>query len=583
MKKLALVAVFCLCAVIALMPSTAAAYNILDGFMNFEQYKEISFITDLPREKLKLIEVSQKTVDKSNYKIVSETDGKMRITFNEEYVRNLAVGEYSIKLECVDYSSVSPASQFYILPRIETQPENITVTEGADATFTIATADNTKVNYQWHCIKETSEDSEIVKKATKASYTISNVKKEHNNNRFFCELRYVGTNHSIPLCSAEVTLTVLHILEGAGQERKQGETLSFTTNIPSDKLLKAQVNGKDVDAQYYTRGTKDGNTLITLSGEYTKTLYPQEHTLTLKTTYGDVTADFTIKPSFEITRYFDDTITVNEGETATFKLEIEGEVEGYQWYVAKNPVVIDEAITGETGKSYTTPAVDRTYDGYSYFCAVTGLAGYIDYSGSVQLHVTGISYNVTEGAGQEWKQVDDASFTTDIPYGKTIAVQVDGNDVDSANYTLTKEGGFTQVTLNGTYTATLAVDEHRLTLKASDGTAEANFSITPAFVITRYFDDTITVKEGETATFTLEIEGTVEGYQWYVSKNPDVDPEAIPGATEISYTTPAVDRTYEGYSYFCVVTGLAGYDDYSGSVLLHVADIGYSVTEGAGQ
>ena len=57
-------------------------------------------------------------------------------------------------------------------------------------------------------------------------------------------------------------------------------------------------------------------------------------------------------------------------------------------------------------------------------------------------------------------------------------MQVDGNDVDSSNYTV-KEGS-TVVTLNASYLETLPVGRHTLAIVSDTGTAETEFTVVAA-------------------------------------------------------------------------------------------------------
>jgi hypothetical protein len=60
-----------------------------------------------------------------------------------------------------------------------------------------------------------------------------------------------------------------------------------------------------------------------------------------------------------------------------------------------------------------------------------------------------------------------------------------------------------------------------------------------------------TVNEGETATFSVVVNGTTPfTYQW------EKNQAAIPGATSASYTTPAVTMADNGSHFRCVVTNL---------------------------
>lgn len=79
----------------------------------------------------------------------------------------------------------------------------------------------------------------------------------------------------------------IKVLEGADskwtQESKDGVKIKF--DIPFAEFKELQMDGKAVDAKYYTKA--EGSTIITLSAEYLNTLTVGKHTITAVTTTGD--------------------------------------------------------------------------------------------------------------------------------------------------------------------------------------------------------------------------------------------------------------------------------------------------------
>ncbi len=63
-------------------------------------------------------------------------------------------------------------------------------------------------------------------------------------------------------------------------------------------------------------------------------------------------------------------MTVNEGETATFKVTASGAT-GYQWYVSKDGgATWSKVLNNSTSATYTLTAQAR-HNGYKYYCEVT--------------------------------------------------------------------------------------------------------------------------------------------------------------------------------------------------------------------
>ena len=76
-----------------------------------------------------------------------------------------------------------------------------------------------------------------------------------------------------------------------------------------------------------------------------------------------------------------------------------------------------------------------------------------------------------------------------------------------------------------------------------------------------------TVKVGETATFTIAVNGTDLTYQWQIDRNDGNGWVNIDGATAANYTTSTVDISCNGFKYQCVVSNSAGTDTSNTAVL----------------
>ena len=81
----------------------------------------------------------------------------------------------------------------------------------------------------------------------------------------------------------------------------------------------------------------------------------------------------------------------------------------------------------------------------------------------------------------------------------------------------------------------------------------------------------VSVKVGETATFTVVAAGTDLSYQWRVNKNDNAGFVDIVGANSESYTLNAVSKDCNGYQYQCVVSN-TGDSVTSGTVTLTVTE-----------
>ena len=168
---------------------------------------------------------------------------------------------------------------------------------------------------------------------------------------------------------------------------------------------------------------------------------------------------------------------------------------------------------------------------------VEGENGTISPSGSV---------NVKEGKGQE--------FTITPNQGYEIAsLKVDGTEVENPSNTYT----FTNVTSN--HTIDVSFKEQAVVPPVVEAPS-----------ITKQ-PQPVSVKVGETATFTVEAAGEGLSYQWRVNKNDNAEFVDIVGANSESYTLNAVSKDCNGYQYQCVVSN-AGDSVTSDTVTLTVTE-----------
>ena len=149
---------------------------------------------------------------------------------------------------------------------------------------------------------------------------------------------------------------------------------------------------------------------------------------------------------------------------------------------------------------------------------------------------------------------DDKKFTITPSEGYVIAsLKVDGTEVENPSNTYI----FTNVTSN--HTIDVSFKEQAVVPPAVEAPS-----------ITKQ-PQPVSVKVGETATFTVEAAGTDLSYQWRVNKNDNAGFVDIVGANSESYTLNAVSKDCNGYQYQCVVSN-AGDSVTSDTVTLTVTE-----------
>lgn len=258
-----------------------------------------------------------------------------------------------------------------------------------------------------------------------------------------------------------------------------------------------------IGAPKYTLITTGGKTLadagLTLNGS---TLNPADGTLEWVGTDGNVLSDdtevkvnTTYKWRFtpadtnynsligEIELYHVDapavtaqpkSVSVTVGDTATFEVTATGTDVTYQWQIDRNDGNGFVNITGATGATYTTGVTDRDCNGFKYRCVISNAAG----SATTDTVVLTVLYQIIEGANGSWNQSTDGEslrIRGNGEYSRFQNVKVDGNNIDSKNYTVSE--GSTIIELHADYLKTLSEGSHTFEIVWTDGAAGTSFTV----------------------------------------------------------------------------------------------------------
>ena len=148
--------------------------------------------------------------------------------------------------------------------------------------------------------------------------------------------------------------------------------------------------------------------------------------------------------------------------------------------------------------------------------------------------------------------------------GAKIGVTTESNPDNDDSIIFTNDSASAEyfISDNSKYETANASGQVVLKLKA-ETTTEAPMITTPP--------QSVSVKVGETATFTVVAAGTDLRYQWRVNKNDNAEFVDIVGANSESYTLNAVSKDCNGYQYQCVVSNQSG-SVTSASVILTVTE-----------
>ena len=212
--------------------------------------------------------------------------------------------------------------------------------------------------------------------------------------------------------------TEYQITEGNGAKWTQGsdQSLSIKSSAGKAKFASIKVDGKTIDAKNYTVA-EDGT--VTLKASFLKALAAGSHTLTIVSTDGEATAQF----------------TVGEAEKPTQPSTGGGE----------KPTQPTDSEDDEQQPTQTQP----------------------------------VEYAIDKGDGEKWTKDSEEglSFKSNADKDKFVAVKVDGETVDAENYTIEDDG---TVTLKPSFLETLAPGDHTLTIVSEDGEATTHFTVKEA-------------------------------------------------------------------------------------------------------
>ena len=268
-------------------------------------------------------------------------------------------------------------------------------------------------------------------------------------------------------------------------------------------------------------------------------------------------------------------------QEAEFSVTATGVDLKYQWQIDIGDGYGFGDIHGAEDSTYTMDAVYSEFDGYKFRCVVSNPGGTV-ISDEVKLtvlwpYIPDIpEYVITATAGEHGKISPSGDVYVYDYNDQTFEITPDeGYEID----TLKVDGKAVDITTS--YTFKIVDTNHTIEVTFKQTAPKPPVEELPT-ILTQ--PQSVSVKAGEQAVFTLAASGSSVHLQWQVDKNDGNGFVDIAGADTTGYKIDVTDVAYNGYKYRCVLSNSAGAvttDIATLTVTEKVTTIDYEILDGA--
>lgn len=253
----------------------------------------------------------------------------------------------------------------------------------------------------------------------------------------------------------------------------------------------------------------------------------------------------------------------------------------YQWQIDIGDGHGFGDIHGAEDSTYTMDAVYSEFDGYKFRCVVSNPGGTV-ISDEVKLtvlwpYIPDIQeYVITATAGEHGEISPSGDVYVYDYNNQTFEITPDeGYEID----TLKVDGKAVDITTS--YTFKIVDTNHTIEVTFKQTAPKPPVEELPT-ILTQ--PQSVSVKAGEQAVFTLAASGSSVHLQWQVDKNDGNGFVDIAGADTTGYKIDVTDVAYNGYKYRCVLSNSAGAvttDIATLTVTEKVTTVDYEILDGA--
>ena len=268
-------------------------------------------------------------------------------------------------------------------------------------------------------------------------------------------------------------------------------------------------------------------------------------------------------------------------QEAEFRVTATGIDLKYQWQIDIGDGYGFGDIYGAEDSTYTMDAVYSEFDGYKFRCVVSNPGGTV-ISDEVELtvlwpYIPDIpEYVITATAGEHGEISPSGDVYVYDCNDQTFEITPDeGYEID----TLKVDGKAVDITTS--YTFKIVDTNHTIEVTFKQTAPKPPVEELPAI---HTQPQSVSVKAGEQAVFTIKASGSGVNFRWQVDKNDGNGFVDIAGADTTGYKIDVTDVTYNGYKYRCVLSNSAGAvttDIATLTVTEKVTTIDYEILDGA--
>ncbi len=308
---------------------------------------------------------------------------------------------------------------------ITSQPSNVTVCAGANATFSV-TATGSSLTYQWQISTDGGTTFTNIAGATAATYTVTGTTPAMNNNRyrvivFSCTPTGVTSNAAILTVNTPISISA------------QPTDLTICQGTAANFSVTAAGTGIAYQWQYSATGC--AGTFTNIAGATSATYSIAAPTpannggyrVIVSGTCGNVTsncATLTVNVPVAITAQPQDvSVCVPTTTTATFNVTATGTGLTYQWQVSTNGGTTYTNIAGATATSYTVNPVTPAMNGNRYRVIVSGTCTPAGVTSTAAVLSVNSVVNITQQPMSISTCTDSVATFTVVATGATITYQ----------------------------------------------------------------------------------------------------------------------------------------------------------------